>query len=160
MVDDLWPWPYRLRGPQRWVPSHWFLVEGYNKIPIQSTFKIELDISEMVPISVGPADLEVKVKGHQPWYATHRLDIIYPHSKYQKPTSKDKKVTAWTWICHTESNNVTLRSKFKVKGYQPRYATHHLDIIYLHPKYQKPTSKDKKVTARTWIFIQKAIMWP
>ena len=35
-------------------------------------------------------------------------------------------------------NNLTLRLKFKVKGYQPWYATHCLDVIYPHAKYQKP----------------------
>lgn len=29
-------------------------------------------------------------KGHQLWYATHHVNIIYPHNKYQKSTSKDK----------------------------------------------------------------------
>lgn len=41
----------------------------------------------MVSISVGSVDLEVK--SHQPWFATHALEIIYPHNKYKKSTSKD-----------------------------------------------------------------------
>ena len=32
-------------------------------------------------------------KCHQPWYATHRHEEIYLHTKYQKPNWKDKTVT-------------------------------------------------------------------
>ena len=34
--------------------------------------------------------LALEVKGHQIWYATHYLELIYPHAKYmyQKPTPK------------------------------------------------------------------------
>ena len=37
-----------------------------------------------------------KVKGHQQWYATHRLEVVYLHAKYENPVLNDKKVTAWT----------------------------------------------------------------
>jgi acyl-CoA thioesterase FadM len=70
-----------------------------------------------------------KVKGHQQWYATHRLEVVYLHAKYGKIT------------------NLTSRSKFK--GHQQWYATHHLEVVYLHAKYEKPILNDKKVTART-----------
>jgi len=30
---------------------------------------------------------------------------------------------------------LTLRSKFKVKGHQQWYATHRLEVVYLHAKY-------------------------
>ena len=39
---------------------------------------------------------KVKVKGHQIWYATHRLYMIYLHTKYWSPMSRDKKVVART----------------------------------------------------------------
>jgi hypothetical protein len=42
-----------------------------------------------------------------------------------------------------------LRSKCKVKGHQQWYAAHHLEMVYLHAKYEKPILNDKKVTART-----------
>lgn len=58
-----------------------------------SIIQDKLDISEKVSISVGSADLEVKVQGKKPWYVTHRLDNIHPHTKYQKLTSKDKKIS-------------------------------------------------------------------
>ena len=35
-----------------------------------------------------------KVKGHQQWYSTHRLEVVYLHAKYAKPVLNDKKVTA------------------------------------------------------------------
>ena len=41
-------------------------------------------------------DLKFKVKGHQQWYATHRLEVVYLHANYAKPVLKDKKVTAPT----------------------------------------------------------------
>jgi hypothetical protein len=72
-----------------------------------------------------------KVKGHQQWYATHRLEVVYLHAKYGKIT------------------NLTLRSKFKVKGHQQWYATHCLEVVYLHAKYENHVLNDKKVTART-----------
>jgi len=45
--------------------------------------------------------------------------------------------------------SLTLRSKFKVKGHQQWYATHRLEVVYLHAKYAKPVLNDKKVTAPT-----------
>jgi hypothetical protein len=45
--------------------------------------------------------------------------------------------------------SLTLRSKFKVKGHQQWYATHRLEVVYLHAKYAKPVLNDKKVTAQT-----------
>ena len=39
---------------------------------------------------------DLEVKGHQQWYATHRLEVVYLHAKYEKPVLNDKKVTART----------------------------------------------------------------
>ena len=36
---------------------------------------------------------DLEVKGHQQWYATHRLEVVYLHAKYAKPVLNDKKVT-------------------------------------------------------------------
>ena len=38
----------------------------------------------------------LEVKGHQQWYAKHRLEVVYLHAKYAKPVLNDKKVTART----------------------------------------------------------------
>jgi hypothetical protein len=45
-------------------------------------------------------------------------------------------------VCYT---NLTLRSKFKVKGHQQWYVTHRLEVVYLHAKYEKPILNDIKV---------------
>jgi hypothetical protein len=39
---------------------------------------------------------DLEVKGHKQWYATHRLEVVYLHAKYEKPVLNDKKVTART----------------------------------------------------------------
>jgi acyl-CoA thioesterase FadM len=90
-----------------------------------------------------------KVKGHQQWYATHRLEVVSLHAKHEKSVLNDKKVTARTQFVMDARTSLTLRSKFKVKGHQQWYATHRLEVVYLHAKYAKPVLNDKKVTART-----------
>jgi hypothetical protein len=52
-----------------------------------------------------------KVKGHQQWYTTHRLEVVYLHVKYEKPVLNDKKVTARTWFVMDARTSLTLRSK-------------------------------------------------
>ena len=76
-----------------------------------------------------------KVKGHQQWYATHRLEVVYLYAKYEKPILNDKKVTARTRFVTDAGTDFTLRSKFKVKGHQQWYATHRLEVVYLHVEY-------------------------
>jgi hypothetical protein len=75
--------------------------------------------------------------------------VVYQHAKYEKPILNDKKVTARIQFVMDAGANLTLRSKFKVKGHQQWYATHRLEVVYLHAKYAKPVLNDKKVTART-----------
>ena len=96
-----------------------------------------------------------KVKGHQQWYATHRLEVVYLHVKYENPVLNDKKVTAQTQFVMDTQTSLILRSKFKVKGHQQWHATHRLEKVYLHAKYAKPVLKNKKVTART-LFVMDA----
>jgi acyl-CoA thioesterase FadM len=81
-----------------------------------------------------------KVKGHQQWYVTHRLEVVYRHAKYEKPVLNDKKVRARTRFVTDAGTNLTL-SKFKVKGHQQWYAAHRLEVVYLHAKYEKPVLK-------------------
>ena len=80
---------------------------------------------------------------------THRLEVVYLHAKYEKPVLNDKKVRARTRFVTDAGTNLTLWSKFKVKGHQQWYATHHLEVVYLHAKYAKPVLNEKKITART-----------
>ena len=84
-----------------------------------------------------------KVKSHQQWYATHRLGVVYLHAKYEKPILNDKKVTARTRFVIDAGTDLTLKSKFKVKGHQQWYATHRLEVVYLHANYAKPVLNDK-----------------
>ena len=56
-------------------------------------------------------DLEVKVPQRSLWYATHRLMVTHPHTKYHWPISKDKNVMAWTRKYYLKNNYLTLRSK-------------------------------------------------
>ena len=85
-----------------------------------------------------------------PWgQSSHRLEVVYLLAKYEKPILNDKKVTARTRFVMDARTSLTLRSKFKVKGHQQWYATHRLEVIYLHAKYAKPVLNDKKVTDRT-----------
>ena len=97
-----------------------------------------------------------KVKGHQQWYMTHRLEVVYLHAKYEKPILKDKKVTAWTRFATDAGTDLTSRSKFKVKAHQQWYVTHRLEVVslHVHAKYEKPILNDKKVTARTWFVTE------
>jgi hypothetical protein len=54
---------------------------------------------------------DLEVKGHQQWYATHRLEVVYLHAKYEKPVLNDKKVTARTRFVMDARTSLTLRSK-------------------------------------------------
>ena len=49
-------------------------------------------------------------------------------------------------VCYGKITNLTLRSKFKVKGHQQWHATHRLEVVYLHAKYENPILNDKKET--------------
>jgi hypothetical protein len=64
---------------------------------------------------------------------THRLEVVYLHAKYEKPILNDKKVTARTRFVKDAGTDLTLKSKFKVKGHQQWYATHRLRVhLYGH----------------------------
>ena len=39
---------------------------------------------------------KVKVPWRSLWYVTHRLMVVHPHTKYNWPIWKDKKVMVWT----------------------------------------------------------------
>ena len=85
-----------------------------------------------------------------PWgQSSHCLEVVYLLAKYEKPILNDKKVTARTRFVMDARTSLTVRSKFKVKGHQQWYATHRLEVIYLHAKYANPVLNDKKVTDRT-----------
>jgi acyl-CoA thioesterase FadM len=91
----------------------------------------------------------VKVPWRSLRYATHRLMVMHPHTKYHWPISKDKNVMAQTRKYYLKNNYLTLRSNIKVPRRSLRYATHRLMVMHPHAKYNWPISKDKNVMART-----------
>jgi hypothetical protein len=54
---------------------------------------------------------KVKVPQRSIRYATHRLMVMHPHTKYHWPISKEKNVMAWTRKYYLKNNYLTLRSK-------------------------------------------------
>ena len=58
---------------------------------------------------------DLEVKGQVPQrslqYATHRVMVMHPHTKYHSPISKDKNVMAQTRKYYLKNNYLTLRSK-------------------------------------------------
>jgi hypothetical protein len=64
---------------------------------------------------------KLKVKGHQQWYTTHCLEVVYLHAKHEKPVLNDKKVTARTRFAMDAQTSLTLRSKFKVTNNATRH---------------------------------------
>jgi hypothetical protein len=67
-------------------------------------------------------------------YATHRLMVMHPHTKYNWPISKDKNVMAQTRKCYLKINYLTLKSKVKVPRRSLRYVTHRLMVMHPHTK--------------------------
>ena len=54
---------------------------------------------------------DLEVKGHQQWYATHAMEVVYLHAKYEKRVLNDKKVIAPTRFVMDARTSLTLRSK-------------------------------------------------
>jgi hypothetical protein len=77
---------------------------------------------------------KVKVPQRSLWYATHRLMVKHPHTKYNWPISKDKNIMARTRKYYIKNNYLTLRPKVKVPRRSLRYATHRLMVMHPHTK--------------------------
>jgi acyl-CoA thioesterase FadM len=92
---------------------------------------------------------KVKVPRRSLRYATHCLMVMHPHTKYNWPIWKDKKVKVRTRKYYLKNNYLTLRSKVKVPRRSLGYATHRLMVMHPHIKYNWPIWKDKKVMVRT-----------
>ena len=88
-------------------------------------------------------DLEVKVSQRSLWYATHRLMVMHPHTKYNWPISKDKNVMAWTKKYYLKNNYLTLRSK----SHDGHYGMRHTGLwSYTHiPNIIDRSGKTKKL---------------
>jgi acyl-CoA thioesterase FadM len=144
---------FKVKGHQQWYVKHRlevvYLHAKYEK-PVLNDKKVTAQTRFVMDAWTSlTLRSKFKVKGHQQWYATHRLEVVYLHAKYEKPVLNDKKVTAQTRFVMDAWTSLTLRSDFKVKGHQQWYATHCLEVVYLHAKYEKPVLNDKKVTVRT-----------
>jgi hypothetical protein len=74
---------------------------------------------------------KVKVPRRSLRYATHRLMVMHPHTKYHWPTSKDKNVMAQTRKYYLKNNYLTLRSNVKVPRRSLRYMTHCLMVMHI-----------------------------
>ena len=92
---------------------------------------------------------KVKVQRRSLRYATHRLMIMYPHTKYHWPISKDKNVMTRTRKYYLKKQLFDLESKGQGPTRSLWYATHRLMVMHPHTKYHWPISKDKNVMART-----------
>jgi hypothetical protein len=85
---------------------------------------------------------KVKVPHRSWWYATHRLMVMHPHTKYHWPISKDKNVMARKRKYYLKNNYLTLRSKSNEGHYDTRHTTlwsctHIPNIIDLSRKTKK-----------------------
>jgi hypothetical protein len=67
---------------------------------------------------------KVKVPRRSLWYATHRLMVMHPHTKYHWPISKDKNVMARTRKYYLKNNYLTLRSK----SHEGHHGTRHTPL--------------------------------
>jgi hypothetical protein len=92
---------------------------------------------------------KVKVPRRSLQYATHRLMVMHPHTKYHWPISKDKNVMDRTRKYYLKNNCLTLRLNVKVPQRSWWYATHRHMVMHPHTKYNWPIWKDKKVMVRT-----------
>ena len=66
---------------------------------------------------------KVKAPRRSLWYATHRLMVMHPHTKYHWSISEDKNVMARTRKYYLKNNYLTLRSK--VKSHEGHYGMWH-----------------------------------
>ena len=81
-------------------------------------------------------DLKVKVPRRSVWYATHRLVVMHPHTKYHWPIWKDKNVMAQTRKYYLKKQLFDL--EVKVPWRSLRYVTHRLMVMHPHTKYNGP----------------------
>jgi hypothetical protein len=90
--------------------------------------------------------ISLRSKIKVPWrslrYATHRLMVMQPHTKYHWLISKDKNVMVQTRKYYLKNNYLTFRSNVKVPSRSLWYKTHCLMVMHPHTKYHWPISKE------------------
>jgi hypothetical protein len=105
---------------------------------------------------------KVKVTWRSLWYATHRLMVMHPHTKYHWPISKEKNVMAWTRKYYLKNNYLTLRSKSHKGHYGMQHTalwscTHIPNKYYLKNNYLTLRSK-VKVPRRSLRYVTHRLM--
>jgi hypothetical protein len=74
---------------------------------------------------------QIKVPRRSLRYATHRLMVMHPHTKYHWPISKDKNVTARTRKYYLKNNYLTLKSISR--SHEGHYGMRHTALLsYTH----------------------------
>jgi hypothetical protein len=117
MVNALiWPWG-------QWSPTMVGNTSSGGGLPTCQIWKAYLERQKGYSpdtICYGCRDrFDLEVKGHQQWYTTHHLQLVYLHAKYEKPILNDKKVTARTRFVRFVTDaqtSLTLRSKVTNNG--------------------------------------------
>ena len=100
-------------------------------------------------------DLEVKVPRRALRYATHRLMVMDPHTKYNWPISKDKNVMAWKRKYYLKKQLFDL----EVKGHYGMRHTALWSCTHI-PNITDRSGKTKMLWPRQENTIQKTIIWP
>jgi hypothetical protein len=145
----IWPWGQRSRSHEghygMWHTALWSCTHIPNKYYLKNNYLTSRS--------------KVKVPQRSLQYATHRLMVMHPHTKYHWPISKDKNVMARTRKYYLKNNYLTLRSKVKVPQRSLWYVTHRLMVMHPHTKYNWPIWKNKKVMVLTSFAEKKQKKW-
>jgi hypothetical protein len=145
----IWPWGQRSRSHEGHYGMRYTTLWSCTHIPNKHYLK-----NNYLTLRS-----KVKVPRRSLQYATHCLMVMYPHTKYHWPISKDKNVMAQTRRYYLKNNYLTLRSKVKVPQRSLRYATHRLMVMHPHTKYNWHIWKDKKVMVWTSFTEKKKRKW-
>ena len=86
---------------------------------------------------------KVKVPRRSLQYATHRLMVMHPHTKYHWPILKNKNVMVRTRKYYLKNNHLTTRSKVKVPRRSLWYVTHRFMVMHPHTQYNWPLEREK-----------------
>ena len=139
----IWPWGQRSRSHEGHYGMRHTTLWSCTHIPNKYYLKKQL------------FNLEVKVPRRSLRYATHRLMVMHPHTKYHWPISKDKNVMAWTRKYYLQNNYLTLRSKSH-EGHNGTWhtalwsCTHIPNIIDLSGKTKKLWSGQASLRRSRW----------
>ena len=98
------------------------------------------------------SEVKFKVTVTQLWYGTFCHPKIYPHTKFEVPTSNNMRYAPDTIILKT-------RSELKVTMTQKGYATLHHSKMHPHTKFLIPISKNIGDMHRTWSGMDGQTVW-